>query len=64
MWWKIPIRATVVITLRAKGKNSLKEGESGKQKAGKDKAETRSNGNQRIYKDWIESEAGTKMRNQ
>lgn len=41
IWWKIPMHATVIITSRAKGKNSLKEGESGKEQA-----ETRSNGNQ------------------
>lgn len=45
-WWKIPIHATVIITLRAKGKNSLKEGESGRQETGKEQPETRSNGNQ------------------
>lgn len=40
-WWKILIHTTVIISLRAKEKNSLKERKSGREEPGKEQAETR-----------------------
>lgn len=44
-WRKIPIGATVIITLRTKEKKTAsRKGESGGEEPGKEQSETRSNG--------------------